>query len=180
MADTGLKYATSASNDSAVGFAAWSNVNNALTNQTTVYSNVSYGVNGTSNYLKLFITHGIASGKTINGVVFAFYRYATDVDDLGGANDNMVKLIKNGTIQSTNKAGQNWPSGGAAWSSDYGTSSDIWGAGTLTSDDTIGFAISVNLAGSTDEGRIYACRATVYYTDAGGGGATAVTYCFFF
>lgn len=170
MATTAAKYATSAADNSGVGTQAWSNVNNALGNNTNDATRATVTANGvlrSSHYLQLFFTHGLASGDVGAGVRIRFRRFATDIDDVGTATDTIIKLIKNGTVVGTNKAtGASWPLGAGAWSSTFGGASDLWGI-TFTGADTIGVAISCDFPGSAnDDAYITAAEAIFDYTPA--------------
>lgn len=170
MASTGLKYATAVSNGSGIGTIAWSNPSNAVGNNTvdaTYASVTSSSLNTVSQYLQFTFAHGLASTDTINGIVFAFRRAATDFDDLGLPYDSTIKFIKNGTVSGNNiSTGASWVKDTIAWSSDFGGVSQTGGL-SLTGSDTIGIALSATFQTTGgDIMKVTAARATFTYTPA--------------
>lgn len=170
MPTTSLKYATSCANATGVGNIAWSGASNAVGNNVVDGTAASVVLQNPlttqSNYLVGTFAHGLSAGDTINGVTVAFRRYATQ-NDTQSPGDTVVKLVKNGTVVGNNKSvGTTWPTSGA-WSSDYGSASDLWGT-TLTGSDTVGVAVSALLADSIDTAYITAFRATFTYTSSAG------------
>ena len=113
---------------------------------------------------------------TDNGIVAEFERKANSAAGGGSGariNDQEVKLVKAGTIQTTNK------SAGAMWSTteayvSFGGVADLW-SGTWTPSDinNSGFGAVIRVAGNRSDGSETASvdhiRITVYYTAAAGG-----------
>lgn len=169
MPSTALKYATSVSDTTGVGTKTWSNPSNAVGNNTTDATNASVDLSltSTSHWLVATFAHGLSSSDTINGVAVAIRRYAT-LNDSTAPQDNSVKLVKDGTISGNDKASATtWPQTGA-WSSDYGSSSDLWGISSLTGSNTIGVAVSVKANDPNDLAYVTAFRATFTYTTSSG------------
>lgn len=173
MPNTGLKYATSVSNNAGAGSTAWSNPSNAVGNNTNTatYAGVTAStLTFTTQYLQFNFTHGLSGGNTFNGITIAFYRAGSDQDQLGVLpTDLTIKLVKDGTIVGTNKsAGATWADTTFAWTADFGSSSDMWGT-SMTSANTLGVVLqaTINSTNNTvDWARVCAARATVYYTSS--------------
>jgi len=153
-----------ASNDNSVGTEIWVNVDNIkVSDGNDAATTLSPG--SVSNYLKASnFGFSIPTGVTITGI-----KVDVEKDDFAnGGLDNAVRIIKSGTIGSTDKSNAVlWPASDAYVS--YGGSTELWGE-TWTAEDinlaTFGFAISAKTtAGSF--AHIDHIRITVYYTTAG-------------
>lgn len=155
----------------------WVNVNNATASDNVYATFTDNGTGSGSDYLKATnFGFAIDSGATINGIVVEFERKANSAAGGGSGariNDQEVKLVKAGTIQTTNK------SAGAMWSTteayvSFGGVADLW-SGTWTPSDinNSGFGAVIRVAGNRSDGSETASvdhiRITVYYTAAAGG-----------
>lgn len=116
-------YAGTGADLSGVG-TAWS-YSEKITSKDGKSTSVSLAGNNTSHYLKATnFGFSIPSNATINGITVAFYREASNYYII----DNVVRLVKNGVIQSVNKAkATDWSPYWSGYSLDnYGGSSDLW------------------------------------------------------
>lgn len=183
MSTAGPNSTATGANDSSVGTVDWNNPGNVAANDNT-YAGVKINSNGTtSHYLKATNAgFSIPAGATINGIVVEVKKY-TSVTYSGDEKkiDNAVRIVKGGTIGSTDRADGTtpWPNPtdpGTYVS--YGSSSDLWGESWTPSDinaSTFGFAISVKTSCSlcglslSDNVFIDHIRITVYYTPAATG-----------
>lgn len=119
--------------DSAYGTHGWSNPNNAKVSDNS-YASVSASFGGNTHYLKATnFGFAIPSGATINGVSVSIERKST-VGSPNTVKDNVVKLVKGGTVSGSNYAdtGTNWPSSDTVKT--YGGSADLWGLSLTDSD----------------------------------------------
>ncbi len=170
MASTGPNNPATAANDAAVGTEAW--FSGELTDCFTsdnVYSRLDSNLAAVeiSNYLKVTnFSFSIPAGSTIDGIVVEIERQKTGS---GVAVDNIVKLIKGGTIQGDNKAsGSSYPSSDAY--ATYGGATDMWGLSLSEADvesSGLGVALSVKNthASFAVSPKIDHFRITVYYTE---------------
>lgn len=157
--------------DSGVGTLAWTNPDRVVASDDSK-ANASSTANVTTHYLKATnFGFSIPSGATINGVTVEIERMTTNNTAARNTIDNIVKLVKGGTISGTDKADvvSKWPIADAY--ATYGGASDLWGL-TLTDSDvnasTFGIAISANTTsdGATINARIDHIRITIDYTAA--------------
>jgi hypothetical protein len=123
---SGPRNAGTGANLTGVGSTAWSNPGN-ITTAGTPYATVAPAQQGTSNYL--FASNygfSIPSNATINGIQLTISRSSTQ--SLGTGNrDNHVKLVKNNTIEATNKAAAGvYPT--SLTNQSYGNATDLWGS----------------------------------------------------
>lgn len=136
-----------------------------------------------SNYLTLTgLKFFVPSGATINGIAVTMQKQTVqgEPDAFGYAIDNGVYLVKAGTIETgwtDHSQGQVWTSGYAS-PFNYGSSSDLWGSGGLTSSDVNNSGFGVAIAATTDiisydpdgfcsiVAQINSITVTVYYTPA--------------
>ena len=171
MANTTASPGTMA-NDSAVGYAAWSNPDNAKASDNSYAIATLTGGYEVSNYLKATnFGFNIPTGATIDGILVEIEKRIFGDGDV--VSDNIVSIVKaNGSVGSTNKAiAGNWTLIEAY--SSYGGATDKWSE-TLTeadiNDSDFGVVLSVN--GDEDDGgynstaRVDHIRITVYYTEA--------------
>jgi len=157
-ANTGLSGSTSTT----------SNGNNSFASDNSYASNTTdLAVNGNySDYLAVSgFGFSIPSGSTITGIEVSIER--NDVNNK--VKDNIVSLIKGGTIGGTNKASNNgWPSTDAT--ATYGSNIDLWGNTWTDSDinsSAFGVAFSWKRSGggtSTAFARIDQITIIVYYS----------------
>lgn len=166
--------------DTSFGTLGWNTVGNTLT------SNDAYADSGTtapssSHYIKATnFGFSIPSGATIDGIVVEIERKTNNTANTYKAKDSRVRIVKGGTIQTTDLAdtGTIWPITDTYKT--YGSSSELWGT-TWTDTDinssTFGVVISASLRGLPGKFFSYAyvdhIRITVHYTEGGGGGSTS-------
>lgn len=171
MASEGPLNAGSAVDDSAVGTGQWFNESNVYTSNNS--NSVSFAA--TTYYLKCG-TFGFAipSGATIDGIVVEIEKSGSSAS---AVSDNRVRIVKGGTIGTTDKAAAGfWPTTDAYTT--YGTSSDLWGESWTDTDinaSGFGVAISATATGGA-QSQIDHVRITVYYTAGGGGSPTNLNY----
>lgn len=148
--------------DSGTGTATWSDTGNITTSNDT-RATVSIDSSNSSHYLKATnFGFSIPAGATINGIVVEWEKGGGG----GFDTDNAVRIVKGGTIGSTDKSSLTaWPSSDTYAS--YGSSSDVWGE-TWTADDinatTFGAAISVKTTAALAGPTIDHVRITIHYT----------------
>lgn len=160
MANSGVKYFATITDDAAVGTRPWVNPTNASSDNAT-YTTSSLLGNDT-HYLKcLDGGFSIPAGATITGVVVE-----VDVrDTTGQVTDKVVSLVKGGTVSGDNKFD------GAAWSAadtihTYGTSTDLWGLSLTPADvnsSTFGVVFQAENTGSIASAQVDYVRMTVHY-----------------
>ncbi len=170
-ANTDATSPQTAGNDDSVGTVAWGDPDYSKVTGDSLYSQaLAITTAGTfqTNYLKASnFGFSIPTGATINGIKVEFNK-----DKFAGSSDvkdTEVKIVKGGSIGSTNKAETT-----TDWSEsfsyvDYGGATDLWGE-TWTAEDinlsTFGVVMAVNLT-KTAIARVDHIRITVYYTTAG-------------
>jgi hypothetical protein len=184
MASSGPNSAGTGVDDTTVGTFGWSTPTNIYTsNDISANAIFGTGVAGTTHYLKATnFGFAISGGDTIDGIVVEIERKCTHSVLFEYAQDNIVKIVKGGTISGTDKADTvtKWPTTDAYAS--YGGAADLWGLSWTASDindSTFGVVISanINLLKLPVVARIDHIRITVYYTagTAGGGGGGSVS-----
>jgi hypothetical protein len=159
--NTGVKYPSTAEDDSSVGSVTWSNPSNAKVADSTYASAININFN-TSHYLKTTdFGFSIPSGSTIDGIEVEVRAYLTASSP---GSDARVRLYKGGTFQGT-IIEHSLPTSLTYVS--YGGSSDLWGL-TWTSDDinSSTFGAGFSVAGNTVDftTNVDVIRITVYYT----------------
>jgi len=146
---TPVRDAGTGANVTGVGTVAWSNPGNVISNDNT-YATVAVN-NSTSNYLQA-TNYGfsIPTEATITGITVTIGRYGTT----GGGQDirdNVVKLIKAGSVVGTNLAVTTTDWTGTETAVVYGGTTNLWGI-TLTPADInasdFGVALAVNSTNS--------------------------------
>ena len=173
MSSQGPNSPATAVNDTSFGSRAWANVNNVFSSDN-VRSSASNFPPMTTNYLKVTnFGFSIPSGATIDGIEATIERRSNPA----GALDTRVRIVKGGTISTTDNSSAN------AWTTSdvvrtYGSSSYLWGE-TWTDTDinssTFGLACAsvhsvFSKGGHVNE--IDHITITVYYTAGGGGGGS--------
>jgi hypothetical protein len=170
MENTGAISAGTGADDSAIGTVTWGNPGN-ITSSDNTYATAPYTgagfPNEVSHYLKATnFGFSIPDGAAINGIVV---EAEITVNGFFVMTDHEVKIVKGGTIGSTNKAqGNFWPEEEAYES--YGSSSDLWGE-SWTSSDINASNFGVVLSGKNQTSDAYTVsidhvRITIYYTEA--------------
>ncbi len=169
MATAGPNAPGTMADDSAVGAGVWATVDNAKVNDS------SYSTNGSgapaTHYLKATaFGFAIPSGATINGIEVGITRKASINAKFEYANDNIVKLVKGGTVSGDSKASTTkWPTSDGTVT--YGTTSDLWGttwADTDINASNFGVVLSANTVTATAS--VNYISVTITYTEGGGGG----------
>jgi len=179
MASQGPNSCGTGANDASAGTVSWNNPGN-IVSSNNVYSTVVGGSGSTqSKYLKATnFGFSIPSGATIDGIVVEFERKASQSSG-NNVKDSEIKIVKGGTIQTTNKAdtATNWSTTEAYFT--YGSSTELWGTTWTDSDinaSDFGVVLKAVLTYS-GKGSVTASvdhvKITVYYTTGGGGGGTS-------
>lgn len=159
---------TFASDSSNGGTSAWTNTANAATSNDVDADNAMAALE-TTHYMKATnFSFDLPNDATIDGIVAEVERrHSSGSGCRGGVADSAVRIVKGGTIGSTNKTTA------TAWSStdtyvSYGGASDLWGETWTVADieaSTFGFALA---AVETDDDdcdlEIDHMRITVHYT----------------
>lgn len=166
---SGPNYTATGANTTGIGSTAWTNASNITASDDT-YSSVTLAAGAASNYIKATnFGFAIPNGSTINGIVVEFEK---KTDQGNNTNDNAVRIVKGGSIGSTDK------SSALAWANNdaytsYGSSSDLWGTTWTVADingSTFGAALSC-IDNHVNQARICyvdTVRITIYYTSASG------------
>jgi len=164
---TGPNNPSSSGIDASVGSFTWNNTGNIFASDNS-RSDATLNSNGDITYYLTSTNFGFSIPATdnIDGIVVEIERS----DNGGGGNikDNIVKIIKGGSISGTDKSGVgNWPSADAYKT--YGSATDLWGLTWTAADinsNNFGIAISVNRTGggTNNTGRIDHIRITIYHS----------------
>lgn len=165
MADTGILYATGAANNASYGNKDWNSVTNVI-GSGGFYASMSGGLGTlTSHYMEYAYSPGLAAGDTVVGMVFAFKRYC---DASGSGSTSSLKALISGTFGTDKSTSDTWPTAGA-YSSNYGSSTDMWGfsAGSITGSSTFKICVAGDLSDKHDTLYIGNAQLTIYYTPAG-------------
>lgn len=169
MTSQGPNYPSSSANDSSAGSETWSNLSDALTEN----SNFAFydAAGGSSRILKLTgFGFSIPAGSSINGVVAEVRRKRAASS--ANMHDQLIQLRVGGIFSGGNKAsGTRWPV--SADYAAYGSATDTWGL-TLAASDVNSTDFGIGVQGSidsnsSDDGMIDTVRLTVYYTVPAGG-----------
>ncbi len=166
--------------DSSVGTVSWSHLDNDQTSDdkyATSQGNMNDGE--ATVYLKATnFGFSIPTGATINGISVNIERKAGDT----GFFDNAIRIVKGGTIGTTDKSSAGvWPDNDDTAA--YGGTSDLWGetwADTDINSADFGFAISAKKVGGikNEKPSIDWINITVTYTPPSGGGVRPTTVIF--
>ena len=170
MASQGPLSVGTAADDSAVGSITWSNTGNITASDNSRASAANGGAPTQAHYLKATnFGFSIPSGATIDGILVEVERKKQN--SIGSVSDTAVKIVKGGTVGSTNKAiGGYWSTTDTYIS--YGGSSDLWGETWSDSDinaTDFGVVFSPTVTGGKGAGvaNVDHIRVTVYYTETG-------------
>lgn len=174
MASVGPNNPGTATTDSAVGTQTWYNINNILSSNNSRALSYSSIPSAVSYYAKATnFGFSIPAGATIDGIVVEIERSANNNAGSNRVVDEHVKIVKGGTIGSTNKAdtATNWPTTDAYKT--YGGATDLWGETWTYSDiNASNFGAVIASRNYTDSGATEAyidhIRITVYYTESAG------------
>lgn len=163
---------TVAADDSSVGTRTWSTTAGGLEQDGSLANSSSaLGGNTISHYIKMTgCNFSIPSGATITGVKADFLRYGVNTPLGSTVGDNIIKLVKAGTVGGSSLASGTAWSTSATWDQ-YGGATNLWG-NTLTPSDvnSINFGLVLSAAMPYDTGsggsqaNLDATHITVYYT----------------
>ena len=166
MASSGPNSPGTLADDSSFGTNAWSNPSNASASDN-IYATAACNSLLTTRYLNAQnFSFAIPEGATINGIVVEVEKKTSTGTD---TTDSRMRIIKGGSVGSTDKAS------GSAWSTSeaytsYGSSSDLWGttwAATDINASNFGALIAVRCSNIMPRtASIDHIRITVYYTAA--------------
>lgn len=174
MATAGPNNPGTTASDSGVGTVAWTNPGNVASSNNS-YATATLTSGSVSHYLKVTnFGFSIPAGATINGITVEIERNVQNHALADPVQDNRVRLVKAGTIQTTDKASvSNWPASDTY--ATYGGGADLW-SGTWTDSDIndsgFGMAISakgVSVLNDPPVAQIDHIRITITYTEAAGG-----------
>lgn len=158
-------------NDTSFGGNAWTGASNAASSNDSRATATVTGSGSTTNYLKATnFGFSIPAGATIDGIVVEW-----ECSVVGNAKDGRVRIVKGGTIGSTDKSKPEatpWSTGADAYRS-YGASNDLWGetwdADAINNSGFGAVMAAEGFFGAGDPCKIDHVRITVYYTTAGKG-----------
>lgn len=178
MVDTGAGSPGTMADDNAFGSAAWSNVDNAKT-QNDTDATMSTG-NTNSHYLKATnFGFSVPVGATIDGIVVEIDRHEAGA---GTCKDVEVKIVKaDGSIGTENKGDtvNAWPTSDTDTYKSYGAVDNLWSetwsaANINDSDFGVVLAVYDSQARIGVQAAVDHMRITVYYTEAAAGETRAV------
>lgn len=160
--------------DSAIGTVVWNNPSNASSQNDTYAGSQPDGDLTITHYLKATdFGFSVPTGATINGIVVEVDKYSTASGGDEDVLDYRVRIVKGGTIGSTDKSSASeWSGTDTDTYITYGSSSDLWGETWTAADingSTFGFAIAAQhtcglcSVGVSDTTFIDHIRITVYY-----------------
>lgn len=169
MTTLGPNSPATGADDASVGTLAWSNPDRVVASDDSKSSAVSTAT-VTTHYLKATnFGFSVPAGATIDGVTVEIERMTTNNTAARNTTDNIVKLVKNGTISGDDKAATatKWPTADAYAS--YGGATNLWGLSLTATDinnSTFGVAISATTTsdGASINARIDHIRITIDYT----------------
>lgn len=167
-ASTGATNAGSGVNNTAVGTGTWNTPGN-ITTIGTPYATQNLAPGATSNYLQSgSYGFSIPLNATITGITVTIRKEVFGTNNMF---DNIVKLVKNGTITGNNLASGTAWSNGSFGVSTYGSSSNLWGTTWTPADinaSNFGVVISAsNGSGNTRQIDIDYIQVNVSYTTSG-------------
>lgn len=174
MASIGPIYPGTLASDStgSGGFTAWTSPSNAGASDNTRANAFMSGATKPSHYLKAtnFDFSAIPAGATIDGIEVLIEK--ADIGGLANNQDSQVKIIKGGTVGSTNKADTSTNWSGTDTTITYGSSTDLWGE-TWTDTDIKASTFGTAFMATTNSGGKVGSNAAVdgiqikvYYTEA--------------
>ncbi|MFD2942752.1 Ig-like domain-containing protein, partial [Flavobacterium notoginsengisoli] len=149
---TGAKMAGTGSSVNGTGTLVWSNPSQVISNNSSyAYATVNSGGDTTviTRYLQgTNFDFNIPTNATITGIQVTIGRYGSVNSASVYVRDNIVSLIKGGSVTSQNKSiGTNWSTNSTSVSN-YGGTSDLWGTTwtpTEINDSTFGIALSASI-----------------------------------
>ena len=159
------------SNDISIGSFAFATPSNAQTsdNNRSTATAIAALFTGNTNYLNVSgLGFSIPPATTICGIMVEVEKSASGISVLATVSDNVIQLMKNGTLTGSNYAtSTDWTATDAYYT--YGGSSDLWGSTWTTADinsANFGVALSAQINGLAfvfPSARIDHIRVTVYY-----------------
>lgn len=171
MASEGPLYPGSVTSDSSFGSTSWSSPGNASADDGSDASAVPSG--SSTHYLNCqSFGFSIPSGATIDGIEVEVERWSNGA--FFEAKDSRVRIIKGGTVGSTDFADTVNPYPTSATIKTYGGPTELWGETWAASDinaSNFGFALSAQNHDATGFALVDFVRITVYYS----GGGTVIT-----
>ena len=170
--NSGARDAGTAVNATGVGTVAWGTPGN-ITAAGTPFATMTVAANLTTNYLRATnYSFSIPTNATIQGITVSINRSSSGTVT-PFLRDNVVSLVKAGTIQSTNKAvtGTNWSNNNVLAVANYGGAADLW-ATTWTpadiNDANFGVAFAgINASANNRTATVDYIRVTVSYSIEG-------------
>lgn len=174
MASEGPNSPGTSESATGIGNIAWSNPARATASDDSKVTVNPQFTNRISRWLKATnFGFAIPAGATIDGI-------AVEIEKGSSLTvvDNALRIVKGGTIGSTDRAdtGTSWPSDDTYVS--HGSSSDLWGETWSYSDiNSSGFGVALSADGTNAYGgqiRVDHIRITVYYTEGGGASIPAL------
>jgi hypothetical protein len=169
--NSGVKNASSFTNDNSIGSLAFTNPSNAGLsddNLSAASATLTF-LSANTNYLKATgFGLGIPNNASICGIKVEVEKSATGINIFASVKDNSVRLVKAGSLIGSNYAKDpNWSTSRSYFT--YGGVTDMWGT-TLTRDDIIsanfGIAFSAEINGLISllpSAQIDHIRMTVYF-----------------
>ena len=157
------------SNVTGIGTVAWSTPGNIISDNN-IYATVAVSGGNISNYLQATnFGFNIPATATINGIQVTISRFENNQGSGTDVRDNVVRLIKNGTVTGTNNAitGTDWPT--SETTQGYGGAANLWGTTWNAADINavnFGVALAVNSSNSRTASVDY-IQITVTYTLSG-------------
>lgn len=164
-------------NNNTIGTLAWSNPGNIFTdNNSSAIVTVSSGgtVAATTNYLQgTNFSFSIPTNAVIDGIEVTINRFSSLSNGTNNVQDNIVRLIKGGSIIGNNNSiSGNWSTNSSTVVS-YGGTSDLWGTTWAPSEinaSNFGVVLSANInrtGGNTVTASVDHIQITVTYTIPG-------------
>lgn len=177
MASEGPNSPSTVAEDTSYGAKSWTNITNAAASDNADAEIRLDQWNGPSYYIKATnFGFSIPSGATIDGIVVEIEKASQGAG--GDHRDSRLRIVKGGTIGSTDKADTATTWGTSDAYSSYGGVSDLWGETWTDSDinaSNFGVAFSVDgFSGTNRFAYVDHIRITVYYTAGGGGGSASM------
>lgn len=172
------KIAGAGADDNAVGTLAWDNPGYITAADLNCAYSYIVNASGYSHYLHASsFGFQIPDGAVIDGIEVEINRYGTLLSPAGYSRDNVVRLVKDGSVTGSNKAitGTDWPLGGfpaVGTSVTYGGASDLWGVTWAPSEvnaSSFGVVLSAEIVSTrptSSTAFVDYIKITVYYTEA--------------
>jgi len=172
MPSSGPNSPSSGASVAGIGSRTWDNPSRVTSSDNSSAGVTTSASNGASEWLVATgFGFSIPAGSTIDGIYVEWERNA-QYDEAGRYwYDNGIRIVKGGTVQSTDKSSaSSWPTTDAY--AGYGGASDLWGTTWTVADingSGFGAALSVyTIYAFSASAGVDHCRITVYYTEAGG------------